>query len=54
MVGELEAETLALLEMEAVNSADFNPEVMACLPKEKPWIISQQERSQRRDFTTTR
>ncbi|KAL0046957.1 hypothetical protein WJX82_002966 [Trebouxia sp. C0006] len=52
--GELEAETLALLEMEAVSSADFSPEVLACLPQDLPWSISPQDRTYRRDFTGTR
>lgn len=52
--GELEAETLALLEMEAVSSADFSPEVLACLPQDLPWSISAQDRTYRRDFTGIR
>lgn len=55
--GELEAETLALLEMEAVNHADFTPEVIACLPQvsdDKPWSIGDRERAVRRDFTGVR
>ncbi|KAL0033647.1 hypothetical protein WJX79_009647 [Trebouxia sp. C0005] len=52
--GELEAETLALLEMEAVSSADFSPEVLACLPQDLPWTISPQDRTYRRDFTGIR
>lgn len=52
--GELEAETLALLEMEAVSSADFSPEVLGCLPQNLPWSISEQDRSYRRDFTGIR
>ena len=52
--GELEAETEALLQMEAVSSADFAPQVLACLPQKLPWEISQQERAVRRDFTNIR
>ena len=54
IAGELEAETLALLEMEAVSSADFSPEVLACLPQDLPWSISPQDRTYRRDFTGIR
>ena len=54
IAGELEAETLALLEMEAVSSAEFSPEVLACLPQDLPWSISPQDRTYRRDFTGIR
>lgn len=55
--GELEAETLALLEMEAVSHVDFASEVLACLPQvsdDNPWSISHEERALRRDFTGVR
>ncbi len=45
---------MALLEMEAVSSADFTPEVLACLPQDLPWTISPEDRSYRRDFTVIR
>lgn len=45
---------MALLEMEAVSSADFSPEVLACLPQDLPWTISPQDRTYRRDFTGIR
>ena len=40
--------------MEAVSSADFSPEVLACLPQDLPWSISPQDRTYRRDFTGIR
>lgn len=43
----------ALLEMEAVPAAEFEPEVLACLPQ-APWAISREELARRRDLRSTR
>ncbi|KAG2422037.1 hypothetical protein HXX76_016317 [Chlamydomonas incerta] len=51
--GEIESETAALLEMEGIRSADFEPDVLACLPP-TPWRITEQDIAARRDFRSTR
>mmetsp|Transcript_30979 Transcript_30979/g.79024 ORF Transcript_30979/g.79024 Transcript_30979/m.79024 type:complete len:1166 (-) Transcript_30979:319-3816(-) len=51
--GEIESETAAILELQGVRSDDFEPEVLACLPK-TPWNVSDQDLSGRRDFRSHR
>nr|CAB3238077.1 DIS3-like exonuclease 2 [Phallusia mammillata] len=49
--GEVATETTSILIDHDVDFQDFSPSVTDCLPKDLPWMIPQEERSKRRDFT---
>ena len=46
---QVESETAAILEMEGVRCADFEAEVLACLPP-TPWNVGPQHEEGRADF----
>lgn len=48
--GEVEAETTAMLIEHGIDSSDFPSEVLQDLPQERPWRISDEELSLRRDL----
>ena len=43
----------AILEMEGIDTSEFGPEVLACLPA-TPWTISPEEIAKRRDLRLSR
>ncbi|XP_071480286.1 DIS3-like exonuclease 2 [Diadema antillarum] len=49
-VGDVEAETTAMLIEHGIDYSDFSAEVLEDLPKERPWTIPPDELTQRRDF----
>ncbi|GLI69509.1 hypothetical protein VaNZ11_014144 [Volvox africanus] len=51
--GEIESETAAILEAEAIRSGEFESDVLACLPP-LPWRISEQDLVGRKDFRSHR
>ncbi|GIL48122.1 hypothetical protein Vafri_4822 [Volvox africanus] len=51
--GEIESETAAILEAEAIRSGEFEADVLACLPP-LPWRISEQDLEGRKDFRSHR
>ncbi|XP_033642350.1 DIS3-like exonuclease 2 [Asterias rubens] len=48
--GEIEPETEGMLMEHGVDYSDFSDEVIACLPKNLPWTIPQDEIAKRRSF----
>lgn len=52
-VGEIEAETAAILADCDVDTREHPPKALACLP-EVPWRVSEEEVAKRRDFRSTR
>ena len=51
--GEIEPETDGILLVNNIDTSPFSNEVLACLPKESPWRIPQEEIESRRDFRDT-
>lgn len=49
-VGSVDAETLAILSEQSVDAEPFSEAVLACLPSELPWKISDEEIGKRRDL----
>ncbi|XP_068165928.1 DIS3-like exonuclease 2 [Antennarius striatus] len=48
--GDIEPETEGILTENDVDSSDFPPEVLDCLPQDAPWTVPPQELSRRRDL----
>uniref|UniRef100_A0A670ZGV3 DIS3-like exonuclease 2 n=1 Tax=Pseudonaja textilis TaxID=8673 RepID=A0A670ZGV3_PSETE len=48
--GEIDPETEGILAEYGVDTADFSPDVLQCLPQNLPWVIPSDELARRRDL----